>query len=238
VIPAVAGAIAWVDSRRAFDRLESSFREWRRHIGRVPSYRPLRAGEAASAELEYLTRELAGLGLAAVGDRVEETSDTVVRCFADAPRTTVAVFSFLREASGALRSFTADRTIVTRMTRWPRFARPPDVDGDDVLPGSSIADTLALHRKRVEDVTGLVVAGDVDDIIATFERHRARALAWREAQPPDELLDADLRAFLGPHWYRRTGASLARRLRQSVPVATVSRGRRDRTRASTHPPPA
>jgi hypothetical protein len=40
---------------------------------------------------------------------------------------------------------------------------------------------------------------------------REKAIAWREGQQHDELLDADLRSLLGAQ-YRRLGSAMRRRL--------------------------
>ena len=61
-----------------------------------------------------------------------------------------------------------------------------------------------------------------DDLIAELVEVRARIARWREAQPPDALLDADLRSVLGAQ-YARSGKWWARRLRDDLPRAEVRR---------------
>ncbi len=61
-----------------------------------------------------------------------------------------------------------------------------------------------------------------DDLLGALAAAHADTARWRRAQPPDELLDADLRGTLGTQ-YAKLGKIWARRLRDPLPEATLRR---------------
>ena len=80
---------------------------------------------------------------------------------------------------------------------------------------------VAAHGTLVSAAT-LVGIATVGELVAAIGESRAKRVSWREALPPDELLDADLRAILGDQ-YTTLGKIWARRLRGRLPVATARR---------------
>ena len=82
---------------------------------------------------------------------------------------------------------------------------------------AGLSSAIAAHRDRAPKA-GCVRVTSMDELLAELRRIRAKSVAWRAAQPPDELLDKDLRAYLGAH-YGMLGAKLARRLKAEVPRA-------------------
>lgn len=105
--------------------------------------------------------------------------------------------------------------------------------------GRSLATPPFVHLRHLRaDATALEVvrehaafatAGELrtlatlDELLATMAAHRALVQRWRDAQPPDALLEADLRGLLGPA-YDGAGAYWARKLRARLPDARLRRG--------------
>jgi hypothetical protein len=94
------------------------------------------------------------------------------------------------------------------------LSRPPFVTLQHVPPPTSLQQTLAKHRAKA----GLEDASRAFIPVRTFEqvehelaRMRDKVIAWRRAQPADELLDADLRSLLGPQ-YAKLAPAVKRRL--------------------------
>lgn len=135
--------------------------------------------------------------------------------------TTVATLSVAlksRRTYVALGSYDGDRHVSTVRGEAPALARPPFVDVT-YLPGdTSIAKLLAAHVPPA----GALVVASLDDVLARVRDLRERTQAWRAAQSPDELLDADLRALLGKAYDKR-GKVWAAKLRDKLPQATARR---------------
>jgi hypothetical protein len=105
------------------------------------------------------------------------------------------------------------------------FALPPNVHVQQLGPDATTTEVVRRHRdfaRTQQPEHGLVHLASLDDVVAQFTAWDENLFAWRAAQPPDELLDADLRAVLGDR-YERVGKRLARRLRDDLPQATALR---------------
>lgn len=187
------------------------------------TYRPAPADALGNA-LDDITEEGTGLGLTMVGDRVEEAAvaalERPMRWFVDAAGTTFGYFAPF-EVEGAkytvvvLMSHELDaQTISARQPAASTLARPPFVTLQHVAPATSLVQTLAKHRSKA----GIDEAGRAFIPVKTFEeveheldRMRDKVIAWRKAQPADELLDLDLRSLLGAQYAKLAGA-MKRRL--------------------------
>ena len=110
----------------------------------------------------------------------------------------------------------------TRRGRQARLAEPPFVRRQTLAADVPHAQLVAEHRAFVGDNATLHSIATPVELIAELLRMRSRIVEWRNAQPPDELLDADLRNVLGDV-YERSGKIWARRLRDRLPEATLRR---------------
>jgi len=218
----------WLRMRNALARLEQKIRRLRELHGRELRYRPLEPGEdALRATLDGLddhTAQLRAAGLEILGELVEEHESRVAtRWFVDAARTTFGWIGMARTRGMAIpialfASHAEDLAVYTRrVPKIPSVVMPPFIRRQDLPGATPIADALARHRSFAGDGPWVRI-DSLDDVIREMPRIRRLVIAWREAQPPVELLDADLRAILGKH-YERLGAQLARRLAPELPRA-------------------
>ena len=113
---------------------------------------------------------------------------------------------------------TATDVYLTRLTpaAGGLLAAPPWAHREAVAYARGIAGALERHRERSAGVTGAVQDTAVAALQAELVRVRAMTIAWRQAQPPAALLDADLRSMLGPH-YDRIGPRLAKQRALEMP---------------------
>ena len=100
------------------------------------------------------------------------------------------------------------------------LAAPPWAHRLAVPDSRTLSGAIADHRERIASAHGLVTVKTAEELQAELMRVRARTIAWREAQPPAALLDADLRSMLGRH-YDTFGPRLAKRLTVEIPQARV-----------------
>lgn len=221
---AIALAVIFVlRARRQLGDLAVQIQQLRDHARKPLSYRPVDTGELAD-ELDATTREAEQAGFTMLGDYVEESpardGGMPMRWFIDARGTTfgwMAPFEVKgrREIVVVLMSHElASQTITSRAPKASALSRPPFVAVQHVDMTASFAETVAKHRAAAnldEDTRGFVPVKTFDQLTHELERMRAKVIAWREGQPRDELLDADLRSLLGGQ-YRRLGKAMRRRL--------------------------
>jgi hypothetical protein len=179
---------------------------------------------ALDAVLASATKEAEALGFTMLGDHVETselaTAPRAMRWFVDRAGTTfgwIAPFEVHDQHFTVivLMSHELDtQTVTSRQPAASLLARPPFVDVLAVPPPTSFAETLAKHRKRAQlddQERAFVPAKTADEVFAEVARMRDKVIAWRRAQPADELLDADLRSLLGAQYDKLVGP-LRRRL--------------------------
>jgi hypothetical protein len=187
--------------------------------------------EATASDAELLTRfeparaderALEACGFTRLGDLVADV--TPLRAYVDREATTCA---FLTAHSDgvvrlSLRSFAAGgETFTTRRGRLGDLAEPPFVHVTTLADDVAMTTVVARQRELRSSAT-LVTIQTLGELVAAIGESRAKRVSWRESLPPDELLDADLRASLGDH-YGAVGKIWARRLRGRLPVATARR---------------
>ena len=74
---------------------------------------------------------------------------------------------------------------------------PPDVRVQRCPARADLDSVVASHRAQARDAAvPLRVAADWPEARAVYRDLRRRIVAWRSAQPPLELFEADLRAIL------------------------------------------
>jgi hypothetical protein len=217
------GVLFVLRARRQLAVLAAQIRELRAHAVKPLTYRPVGDPELAD-KLHAATTEAEKAGFTMLGDFLEESpvreGGLPMRWFADARGTTfgwMAPFDVKgkREIVVVLMSHElATQTITSRAPRASTLSRPPFVQVQHVDVAASFKDTVAKHRelaKLDEDTRGFVPVRTFDQLSHELDRMREKAIAWREGQQHDELLDADLRSLLGAQ-YRRLGSAMRRRL--------------------------
>ena len=233
-----------VRTRQRLARLETSLRRLRAIAMRDIALRPLAAGELDVAALDGLADQLRGLGLAILGDAIEDSGPDgkhPTRWFADTAGTTFGFVGIARTArTGFMVSTSPERVALTRVVPrpLPSLAQPPFIDRGELYGETSgfagprsdaqrcaewidkLGEALAAHRTRVPANAAKVAT--LDDALREMRALRTRTIAWREAEPPDTLLDRDLRAMLGRH-YDRLGHIMARRFGIRLPEARINR---------------
>lgn len=115
-------------------------------------------------------------------------------------------------------SYDGDRHVSTVRGEVPSLARPPFATVTSMPGDTPIAKLIAAH----EPMPGAREVATLADAMARLVEVRERTQAWRATQAPDELLDADLRALLGPR-YANGAKRWAARLRDKLPQATARR---------------
>ncbi len=227
---AVVAIGGWFNLRSRIQRLEVKIRHLRELAVRPLGYRRLEPSETAlGAGLDRLTAEteqMRSLGFEILGDLIEDSeSKLATRWFVDPARTTFGWLGMIEARGMAIpvalfASHRADGAAYTRrVPRIPGLAMPPFVRRQDVAATMDLAHALLAHNRfaGVEEGEWIRVES-LDDVIREMPRVRALTIAWREAQPPADLLDQDLRAILGKH-YERLGPVLAKKLGPEIPRA-------------------
>jgi len=219
------------------DEFERTFREVRETLTGESPFRAATADDAALVALLDAAKPdedaLAACGFTLLGDIVVQSTarppSEVMRAFVDADHTTCAVLVATRKRPEVVRlllqSYGDGATFAT--TRGPQasFAAPPFAHRNVLAADLPHAQLVAGHRAFAhagDAAKSFVRIATRDDLLAAQVTARASIARWRLAQPPDELLDADLRAMLGEH-YAKLGKIWARRMRDPLPEATVRR---------------
>lgn len=224
-------AAYWRGKQRA-DGFERELRLAREELSSPPSFR---AATGHDFDLVSLLRgarkdedELATCGFRVLGDIVVGSTTAIMRSLVDQAGTTCAVlFVAARHPNTVLLRFSSylvDEVFSTARALVPSLAEPPFVHRQ-TLAHQPLAALLSHHRAfaRLDDETrSFQRIESLDALLAQLARGRQDIVRWRNAQPPEELLDADLRSVFGEH-YAAEGASWARRLRGRLPKASVRR---------------
>ena len=218
--------------RRQIDRLEKNIQKLRGLAATPITFRPVPPGEAAHAErlaaLDAAAGELTAAGLEVLGDAIGSRDPQPVRWFVDRERTTFGWFGVLQMPRGRgtahvaiLLSHAGERWFSTRRSPGTAgLAVPPFVSRQNLPATTTLAQALAKHRELAGDPAKLARVETLEEATAAFQEQHARIRAWREQQPPDELLEQDLRSALGRH-YDRLAPLLARRFDIALPRARV-----------------
>jgi len=209
-------------------------REGREDASARARYREIAAGDEHAELMTGFKAdgfELEPLGFRLLGDLVAERADgsprAVARCWLDDKGTTFAYLvvnlRWRDMPTLTLESQTSTEALLTMRTTAAELAKPPFVHRQTVDPLVGHAELITRHRafvRRHDARESLVQVASLDELRDAITRSNARTVAWRRAQEPDALLDADLRGLLG-RGYARHGAAWAKVLRASLPRATV-----------------
>jgi len=223
VIALVAGATA-LRTRKRIARLEALIRKGREIALGGMKFEPVDARWQP-----FLDGLDVPAGMQALGDFVEvpegREPSGALRGFASPDGTTygwLARVGPTKATVTVLVSATETEVYLTRHTpaAGGMLAAPPWAHRVAVPYSRTIAGAVGDHRERVASAQGLVTVKTLEDLQAELARVRGMTIAWRQAQPPAALLDADLRSMLGRH-YDTLGARLAKRLAVEMPQARV-----------------
>jgi hypothetical protein len=187
------------------------------------TYKPVGDVDFADA-LADATREAEREGFRILGDHAEEAklsgSSRPMRWFVDREGTTFGWMSPFetpgqRHVVIVLMSHELDRvTITARQPAASTLSRPPFVTLQHIPPATSFIAVVAKHRAKArfdDPERAFIPVKTFDEVVHELDRMRDKSIAWREAQPMDALLDADLRSLLGGE-YAKLGAAMKRRL--------------------------
>jgi hypothetical protein len=223
---------------RQIDRMETMLRRARADAtDGTTRYRQVREDEAFHAlvrdrrDQDADARALEDLGLRALGvfvmERADSTAVFVSRAFVDEAGTTCAYIAVdpqkPERAMLIVESYTDDTTYSTSRRDHGGSLSTGHSKRQVVSLPTSIADTLARHR-AFAPLGGetFVRITNADELVTTNQRKHEQLARWRRAQPPDTLLESDLRNLLGKH-YARFGKLFQRRLTAELPKATLHR---------------
>ena len=203
--------------------LAEQIRQLRANALEPVSYRPAPAG-ALGESVAKATAEAERLGFTMLGDYLEDSSldatGRAMRWFVDPTGTTfgwLAPFAALGQQHIVVVLMShelAAQTITSRQPPASLLSRPPFVDLTTLPMTSSLTEVVAKHRKRAQlddEERAFIPVRAFDQLTAELDRMRDNVIAWRKAQPADELLDADLRSLLGAQYGKLAGA-MRRRL--------------------------
>jgi hypothetical protein len=223
LIAIAIGVILVLRARRQLTALAAQIKELRAHAMKPLKYLPMGSVELAD-ELVSSTREVEKAGFTLLGDFIEaspvSTSGMAMRWFVDARGTTfgwMAPFEVKgkREILFVLMSHgLASQTITSRAPKASTLSRPPFVQVQHVELTTKFKDMVVKHREIAnldDESRGFVPIKTFEQLDHELARMRSKVIQWRESQPKDELLDADLRSLLGAQ-YRRLGSAMRRRL--------------------------
>jgi hypothetical protein len=157
-----------------------------------------------------ISRELGESGLKALGDVFEERDDGsvggVVSWFRTDDGLVCGWFGIAHYRPVMLlfsESAAGDYYITGRGSPEPSLARPPVVHRAGGEWGEGAPRALQRHRALAgTNASDLHKVATLDDAVALLQRLRTTVAQWRQAQPQEALLEADLRATLGRHYDR------------------------------------
>lgn len=230
--------LSWRRSRAARAQEESSTTEFERTLRRARDNFSVATYSAPSEHHAQLVAQLAvtnadceallTAGFRPLGDVVIDGIDLdaqmIVRALIGPDRTTMALLSVTRGAGRVLLGFTShspDEMFSTRRGPLPSLAEPAFAHRQTLPVELAIPELIARHAVLARAAKQpLIQIANREELIQELERARGQIVRWREAQPSDTLLEADLQAVLGES-YDHFGPLWMHRLRGRLPQATL-----------------
>jgi hypothetical protein len=172
---------------------------------------------------------LLGAGFKPLGDvvieGVDRDSTMIVRALVSADGTTIALLSVPRHATTRVMlgftSHSPDEMFSTRRGPLPSLAEPAFAHRQTLAPELPIVELIARHGVFTRAArSAFIQIANRTELIAELHRAREQIVNWRNAQPSDVLLEADLQAVLGES-YEHFGPLWMHRLRGRLPRATL-----------------
>ena len=199
-----------VHNRRMLARLASSVETLRALTMREVTYEPRGPSDVipppARPAFEAFDRELREHGMTATGDLVEAMSSSVniERWFRDGDGSIFGWFGVTATGGPAMVLFSEsdDGTFIVtgRHAKGANLVDPPVVTRQRFDWAHGLGAVLDAHRARLTGTSSWRRAPDAAAGAASLLRLRAAVARWRAAQPPDQLLEADLRSMLAERW--------------------------------------
>lgn len=200
-------------NRRVFAPVADGIERMRRLAEQEITYRAPGPDEGPgdqAAAFASATAEIERQQCAVLGDRVEVGPDGaaggVVRWFTNTDRTVTGWFGVVRNRkTGATKpamflfseSESGEFFITGRGTEGPTLARPSMVARQSYAWVEALPAVFEHHRFQTAQARGTLRRFEtLDEATALVMRLRTATAAWRRAQPPDELLAADVQAIL------------------------------------------
>lgn len=217
----------WRARDRAFERQFHAVREQIELPVQMTVLGPAPLSEVLEAHA-IVTKELNACGLRELGDIAMRLPDGtltgLIRTHVDVSRTIVAELLVpaveIDRAYVFCESFTTSGSYVTEPGR-SGGARPPSTRTQSVAVTASIAALVEAHRAWISG-TPQIAWRTLDELMARKAETRRLLLAWRAAQSPEALLEADLRSLLGEA-FEHDGARWSKHLRAALPRAVLVR---------------
>ena len=209
--------------RRAAPKLVPTIRKMRQLASQTITYRPMHAGESIPAGsvalFDAAQRELTGAGCTVLGDLMEVDPDggaKPTRWFVDRSGTICGWFGALRNKPVMMLFSEAERDtyfITGRGATSAATAQPPTNHREFLGWDVGVADVVARHKARIAQSGKSAIAqpATLEAAPAVVNRLREATARWRSAQPPNALLEQDVRALVGNKW-KYLGPTLVRLL--------------------------
>ena len=199
-----------VHNRRMLERLASSVDTLRAMTTREVTYTPLGPSDVippkARPAFEAFDRELREHGMTATGDLVEAMAgaENIERWFRDGDGSIFGWFGVTASGGPAMVLFSESddgRFVLTeRYAPGANLVRPPFMTRQRFDWEHGLGAVLDAHRARLAGASPWRRAPDAAAGAASLLRLRAAVARWRAEQPPDPLLEADLRSMLAERW--------------------------------------
>lgn len=172
---------------------------------------------------------LLGAGFRPLGDividGVDRDSTMIIRALVSSDGATIALLSVPRHVSTRVMlgftSHSPDEMFSTRRGPLPSLAEPAFAHRQTLAADLPIVELIARHSELARAAKQpLIRIANRTELLEELRRAREQIVRWREAQPSDVLLDADLQAVLGES-YEHFGPLWMHRLRGRLPQATL-----------------
>lgn len=232
----IGGLYSYVQRRIALARAERMIRDLRAMVGGDQLFRAPGSDEAGLvARLQDDASEeqaMVALGFTVLGDlafhRTDQPALGIMRVLVDSTKTILGYLVVLPQSPTnprcVLESYSRSLEFSSmRAERNATLATAPSSCQQQLAANLDHAELVAKHRDLArpgDPDDSLIRVTSLDELIPVLLRFQTLVADWRAAQPPDELLDADLRGLLGVH-YARLGERWKKRLAIRLPRARL-----------------
>jgi len=209
--------------RKVAPQLVPTIRKMRKLAGETITYRPMQAGESipagAVALFDAAQRELTSAGFTILGDLMEVDPDgepKPARWFVDRSGTICGWFGAIGSKPVMMLFSEAERDtyfITGRGTSSTATAQPPTNHREFLGWDVGLTEVVARHKAQIAQSgrSAIVQPATLEAAPAVVSRLREATARWRSAQPPNALLEQDVRALVGNKW-KYLGPTLVRLL--------------------------
>lgn len=209
--------------RKVAPQLVPTIRKMRKLAEETITYRPMQAGESipasAVALFDAAEREVTSAGFTVLGDLMEVDPDgnpKPTRWFVDRSGTICGWFGALGTKPVMMLFSEAERDtyfITGRGTTATATAQPSTNHREFLGWDVGLNDVVARHKAQIAQSgkSAIVQAARLEAAPAVVSRLRAATARWRSAQPPNALLEQDVRGLVGDKW-KYLGPTLVRLL--------------------------